>query len=147
MEFDFEQFASSMLKTMPDAVVYADAQGIIRWWNGGAERVFGFSAAQAVGQSLDLIIPENLRARHWEGYEKTMRTGESRYGTGDLLSVPATRQDGTRISVDFTITPFHDNQGHIVGIAAVMRDVTAKFQEMRALRKQIAEHLAASRKS
>lgn len=133
-----DAFAERLLAGLPDAVVYADAAGTIRHWNAGAERIFGFAAAEAVGQSLDIIIPAALRERHWHGYHATMRTGQSRYGGGDLLSVPALRKDGTRISVEFTIVAFHDDTGRMEGIAAVMRDVTARFDEMRALRKAAA---------
>ncbi|HYZ25264.1 MAG TPA: PAS domain-containing protein, partial [Rhodopila sp.] len=91
-----------------------------------------------IGQSLNLIIPPNLRERHWQGYHGTMRTGQSRYGEGQLLSVPAIRSDGTRISVEFTIVPFTDDAGRMIGIAAVMRDATKTFEELRALRKEIA---------
>jgi PAS domain S-box-containing protein len=127
-------FAEKLLDSMPDAVVYSDAEGIIRYWNNGAEAVFGFSGAEAVGKTLDIIVPEKLRQRHWGGYEKTMRTGETRYGAGDLLAVPAIRKDGTRISTEFTIVPFRDDAGRMIGIAAIMRDVSKRFEEMRALR-------------
>ncbi len=133
--FDAERFAIALAAAMPDAVVYADAEGHIRYWNGGAEAIFGFTAAEAIGQMLDIIVPVTLRQRHWDGYEKTMRTGETRYGGGDLLAVPAIRKDGTRISTEFTIVPFRDEAGKMVGIAAIMRDVTKRFEEMRALRK------------
>jgi PAS domain S-box-containing protein len=133
-----ESFAERLVAAMPDAIVHADAEGVIRHWNRGAERIFGFTAAEAVGQSLDIIIPEGLRARHWAGYRATMATGQSRYGGGDLLSVPALRKDGARISVEFTIVPFTDPAGRMTGIAAIMRDVTARFEELRALRKQLA---------
>jgi PAS domain S-box-containing protein len=138
MSFDPTEFATTLLDSMSDAVVYADAAGHIQFWNGGAEQMFGHTAAEAIGQSLDLIIPEPLRRRHWEGYEKTMRTGETRYGAGDLLAVPAIRKDGTRISVEFTIVPFRDSAGTMIGIAAIMRDVTKRFEEMKELRKRAA---------
>jgi PAS domain S-box-containing protein len=128
------RFAETLLESMPDAVVYCDAKGIIRYWNKGAERMFGFEAVEAIGQSLDIIVPETLRHRHWEGYEKTMRTGETRYGAGDLLAVPAIRKDGTRISTEFTIVPFRDESSRMIGIAAIMRDVTKRFEEMKVLR-------------
>ena len=131
-------FANVFLSEMPDGVLLADDEGVIRMWNAGCERIFGFSAEEAIGQSLDIIIPENLRARHWEGYEQTMRTGKTRYGAGDLLGVPALRKDGTRISVEFSIVPFRNSDGRIVGIGAVMRNVTKKFEEMKALRKALA---------
>ncbi len=138
MDFDAQGFAAALLDATPDAVVYSDARGMIRFWNKGAERIFGFSAAEALGQSLDIMVPESLRARHWEGYEQTMRTGQTRYGAGELLAVPATRKDGARISVEFTIVPFHDAAGAMTGIAATMRDVTARFEETRALRRRLA---------
>ncbi len=142
MEFDPKEFAITLVRTMSDAVIYSDAEGIIRWWNDGAASMFGYSSKEAVGQSLDIIIPENLRARHWEGYRRTMETGESRYGAGDLLAVPAMRKDGTRISVEFTIVPFHDENQRMAGIAAVMRDVTKAFNEKRELRKKLAAYIA-----
>ena len=135
MSFDPDRFAIALLTSMPDAVVYSDAQGLIQFWNKGAETIFGFTAEEAVGQSLDIIIPENLRKRHWDGYEVTMRTGVTRYGAGDLLAVPAIRKDGSRLSTEFTIVPFKDDAGRMLGIAAIMRDVTKRFEEMRALRK------------
>ena len=131
-------FATDLLAGMPDAVIYADAEGKIRYWNAAAVRVFGFSAQMALGASLDLITPEGLRARHWHGYHETMRTGITSYGDGQLLAVPAMRADGTRISIEFTIRPFTDAGGRMIGVAAIMRDVTARFEELRALRRQIA---------
>lgn len=133
-------FADRLVAGMSDAVVYADAAGLIRFWNHGAIRIFGFTETEALGQSLDVIIPENLRNRHWDGYHATMRTGQSRYGDGQLLSVPAVRKGGTRISVEFTIVPFTDDAGRMIGIAAIIRDVTAQFEELRALRKEVAAH-------
>jgi PAS domain S-box-containing protein len=139
MEFDLARFCARLVQATAEAVIYADAEGRIRFWNRGATRVFGFTEEEALGRSLDIIIPESLRARHWSGFEKTMRTGKSRYDEGALLAVPALRKDGTRISVEFTIVPFQDESGKMEGIAAVMRDVTERFEEVRALRKQIAE--------
>jgi PAS domain S-box-containing protein len=138
MSFEADRFAERLVAEMPDAVIYADAEGLVRFWNHGAQRIFGFPAEEAIGQSLDIIIPPNLRKRHWEGFDHTLKTGETRYGSGDLLSVPALRKDGSRISVEFTVVPFHDAVGRMIGIAAVMRDVTARFEEMKALRRQAA---------
>jgi PAS domain S-box-containing protein len=132
-------FHKTFLAEMPDGVLLADQDGVIRFWNAGCQRVFGFTPEEAVGQSMDIIIPENLRARHWHGYAETMRTGKSRYGGGDLLAVPALHKDGRRISVEFSIIPFRDSTSRIVGIGAVMRDVTAKFQELKELKKALAE--------
>jgi PAS domain S-box-containing protein len=117
---------------------------VIRLWNRGAARIFGFAESEVLGGSLDIIIPEGLRERHWQGYRATMHTGQSRYGDGHILSVPALRKDGARISVEFTIVPFTDDSGQIIGIAAIMRDATARFEELRALRRQLAAHSAAN---
>jgi PAS domain S-box-containing protein len=133
-----EHFADRLVAGMSDAIVYADAEGVIRFWNRGATRVFGFTETEALGRSLDFIIPEGLRERHWHGYRATMRTGQSRYGGGEILSVPALRKDGARVSVEFTIVPFTDDAGQMTGIAAILRDVTARFEELRALRKELA---------
>lgn len=131
-------FAETLIARMPDALIYADREGVIRLWNAGAARIFGHTEDEAVGQSLDLIIPGGLRERHWHGYRATMRTGRTQYGEGQILSVPATRKGGARISVAFTIVPFMDDAGAMTGIAAIMRDVTAQFEETRALRREIA---------
>lgn len=131
--------ADAILAAAADAVVATDRDGIIQVWNPGAERIFGHRADEALGQSLNLIIPERLRARHWEGFRNVMATGESHYGAGDLLSVPGVRNDGQRISLEFTIVPLKDEQGRMWGLAAVMRDVTSRFEEIRGLKKKLAE--------
>jgi PAS domain S-box-containing protein len=136
--------ADAILAAAADAVVATDCDGIIRVWNPGAERIFGHRADEALGQSLDLIIPERLRARHWEGFRHVMATGESHYGEGDLLSVPGLGRDGQRISLEFTIVPLRDGQGQVQGIAAVMRDVTGRFEEMRSLKQKLADAVARS---
>jgi PAS domain S-box-containing protein len=144
MEFDPAQFADRLVSGMSDAIIYADAEGVIRRWNRGATRIFGFAEGEVLGRSLDIIIPESLRERHWQGFRATMRTGESRYGDGQVLSVPAVRKDGARISVEFTIVPFTSDSGQMIGIAAIMRDTTTRFEELRALRRQLAVHPAAT---
>ena len=136
--FDPDHLARVLLRDMPDALVVADSAGLIQFWNAGAQRLFGFAPDEALGQSLDIIIPERLRARHWSGFRETMRTGRSRYGAGEILSVPALRKDGARLSVEFTIVPLHDAAGGMEGIAAIMRDVTARFEQVRALQKELA---------
>jgi PAS domain S-box-containing protein len=131
---DFEQ----LVNAIGDAVIVSDASGAITHWNPAAERMFGFTQAEALGQSLDLIIPERLRGRHWDGYHKTMATGETRYGH-DLLKVPAVDKAGRAMSIAFTVALLHAPQGELSGIVAIVRDETARFQEDRALRKRIAE--------
>lgn len=129
----------SILLSRSDAIIAADRDGIIRYWNPGAERIFGHAESEALGRSLDLIIPERLRQRHWDGYRHTMQTGRSHYGEGDVLSVPAVRKDGATISVEFTIVPLTDEAGAISGIAAIMRDVTKRFEEIRQLKRKLAD--------
>jgi PAS domain S-box-containing protein len=134
-----DKLIEAILGTQSDAIIATDHSGIIDFWNPGAERIFGFSADEAVGRSLDLIIPENLRDRHWSGFNRVMATGESHYGHGDLLSVPALTRSGQRISVEFTIIMLKDEQKRPTGTIAILRDVTKRFEEMRALKRQLAE--------
>ena len=133
-----EDFAARLVRDGPDAVIYADAEGRIRVWNSAAARLFGYGESEALGASLDLIIPERLRARHWQGYGEVMQGRDSRYAEGALLAVPALHKEGRQLSVEFTILPFRDASGAMLGIAAIMRDVTARFEETRALRRELA---------
>jgi PAS domain S-box-containing protein len=120
-----------------DAVIFADRAGIIGLWNAGAAAMFGYPPQEALGQPLDLIIPENLRARHQEGYRRVMATGATRYAK-ELLAVPGLRKDGARLSLEFTITLIRDETGEILGTAAIIRDVTARFQWDREVKKRLA---------
>jgi PAS domain S-box-containing protein len=122
-----------IVEAMPEAVVVTDRAGTIVFWNRAAEMMFGHSAAEASGQSLDLIIPERFRARHWAGYETVMSTGVTRYGR-ELLAVPAIHKDGRRISLEFSIALLQDPSGQTVGAAAIIRDVTARWERERAAR-------------
>lgn len=133
-----DRIGGALLTSSADAVIFSDREGLIRVWSPGAERLFGFSAEEALGRSLDLIIPERQRVAHWSGYRRVMQTGETRYGAGDLLKVPGIRKDGSRVSLAFTIVPVHDRDGRIEGLAAILRDVTSEFEELRALRKEVA---------
>ncbi len=132
-----EWLCKSIVDNAPDAVIFSDREGIIRLWNSGAEVMFGYAASEAVGQTLDIIIPENLRGRHWEGYNKTMATGETKYGK-DLLAVPGIRKDGSRISLEFSIVMVKDDTGKLLGPAAILRDVTARFKKEKELRERLA---------
>ena len=138
LPIDIDRFCLTLIREAPDAIIFADAESVIRFWNRGAERIFGFTEPEALGQSLDMIIPDNLRVRHWEGFSATMRSGSTRFGSGEMLAVPALRKDGRRISIEFTILPFRDNDARIIGIAAMLRDVTTRFEEIRTLRRQLA---------
>ena len=138
MNIDVTEFCQTLVADAPDAIIFADAEGLVRYWNHGAERLFGFSKLDAIGQTLDIIIPASLRKRHWEGYTRTIQTGLTRYGDGDVLSVPALRKDGSRVSIEFTILPFHDRDKRICGIAAILRNVTKRYEEVKSLRAQLA---------
>ena len=130
--------AQAVVTEAPEAIVVTDPDGIVRLWNNGAARVFGYSAADIVGQSLDLIIPEKLRERHWKGYRQTMLTGYTRYGD-KMLSVPATHRDGRRLSIEFSVALLRDKADQIVGISAIMREVTDRREAEKALRAKLAE--------
>ena len=136
----------ALLATASDAIIATDRTCIINFWNPGAARVFGFTADEAIGRSLDLIIPDNLRVRHWTGFNHVMETGESHYGHGDLLSVPALTKGGRRVSVEFTIVMLKDEPNHPIGTAAILRDVTERFEESRKLKRQLAEATQADNK-
>jgi PAS domain S-box-containing protein len=125
-----------------DAVIVSDAGGAIILWNAAAERMFGYTETEALGNSLDLITPERLRARHWEGYHKSMATGITKYGN-DLLRVPAVHKDGRAMSIAFTVAMLFTPEQKVSAIVAVIRDETARFNEDRALKKRLAELEAA----
>ena len=127
-----------LVDNIGDAIVVADASGAITLWNPAAERLFGFTPAEALGNSLDLIIPERLRERHWAGYGKTMASGETRYAH-DVLRVPAVHKDGRPLSIAFTVGLLYGPQRAVKGIVAVIRDETTRFAEERNLRKRMAE--------
>jgi PAS domain S-box-containing protein len=135
---------SSLVQAAGDAIIAAGTDGKILLWNPAAERMFGFTAEEALGHALDLIIPERLRARHWEGYRRVMRTGQTHYGT-EVLRVPALHKNGHTLSIAFTVAMLHAGDGGIQAIAAIVRDETARWEEERALRRRLAELEARSR--
>ena len=126
-----------ILDGSPDAILICDHTGTVQYWNAAAERVFGFRVTDALGFSLNLIIPERLRARHWAGWEATMRTGITRYAEGQLLAVPALHKGGRQISIEFSIQLLKDAEGQIEWIVAIIRDVTARFIREKDLRAQL----------
>ena len=135
--FIHERLCQQIVESAPEAIIFADHEGRIRLWNAGASVIFGYSADEALGQNLDLIIPERQRKRHWEGYDKVMETGVTRYGA-ELLSVPAMRKDGTRISLEFSVVLVRNETGKPTGVAAIMRDVTKRWQQERELKTRLA---------
>ena len=139
---DFEQ----LLKAIGDGVVVADADGNIIFWNAAAERIFGFTEQEALGKSLDLIVPERQRQRHWDGYNKTMDTGQTRYGT-DLLRVPALHKEGRPLSIAFTVAMLYTPDHKVSAIVAIVRDETTRWTDERDMRKRIAELEAQQKQS
>ena len=131
---DFKQ----IVEGAGDAIMVCDAKGAITLWNRAAERIFGFTEAEALGQSLDMIIPQRQRQRHWDGYHKTMETGITKYGA-DLLRVPALHKDGHTLSIAFTVSMLFSENREVTGIVAFVRDETARFAEERKLRARLQE--------
>ncbi|HEY6087678.1 MAG TPA: PAS domain-containing protein [Burkholderiaceae bacterium] len=129
---------NALVAAIGDAVMVCDAQGAITLWNPACERMFGYTEAEVLGQSMDLIIPERLRKRHWEGYDKTMASGITKYGH-DVLRVPAVNKQGASLSIAFSVALLHDADGKVSAIAAVIRDETSRFNDDRALKKRLAD--------
>jgi len=129
---------NQLVAAVGDAIVVSDPAGDIVLWNAAAERIFGFSEAEALGQSLDIIIPERQRARHWEGYRETMASGQTRYGES-VLRVPALRKDGAPLSIAFTVALLHAPDGTVSAIVALVRDETERWNEERTLRRRLRE--------
>jgi PAS domain S-box-containing protein len=133
---DTELIYQQIIENSQDAILFADRDGIIYLWNSGAEAIFGYKAEEIQGKNLDLIIPEKLRQRHWEGYQRVMKTGETRYGK-ELLKVPALRKDGRIISVEFTILLVRNRQNEIIGTASIIREVTERWEQEKELKKKL----------
>ncbi len=127
-----------LVSAVGDAIMASDASGTITLWNPASERMFGYTEAEAIGQSLDLIIPQRQQQRHWDGYHKTMQTGITRYGN-DVLRVPAVHKDGHTLSIAFTVAMLFTEDKKVSAIVAVVRDESARFAEERALRKRLME--------
>ena len=136
--WNYEWLCQQIVKKAADAIIFADHEGIIRLWNTGAEAIFGYKAQEALGQSLDLIVPEKLRKNHWEGYRKVMATGKTRYGK-ETLAVPAITKGDNRISIEFTIVLVTNDQEKPLGTAAIIRDVTERWLKEKELKKRLAE--------
>lgn len=133
-----DSLCESIVEQSPIAIIVGDREGIVRLWNAGAQTMFGWSAEEALGKSMDMIIPEKHRPRHWEGYDRVMGTGVTKYGR-NLLAVPALTKDGRRISIEFNVVLLNDAEGRVLGIAATMQDVTARWERDKNLRAHVAE--------
>jgi PAS domain S-box-containing protein len=134
--FDRNWLNQKIVDESPIGILCADREGRIQLWNSGAEAMFGYTAEETLGKSMDLIIPENLRGRHWEGWDKVMASGVTKYGR-DALAVPAIKKDGSRISIEFNIVLLRGPAGEILGAAATIRDVTKQWQQMKEMKSKI----------
>jgi PAS domain S-box-containing protein len=134
---DHDWLCRRIVENNPMAILFADREGKIRLWNSGAETVFGYAEKEALGQSLDLIVPERQRPRHWEGWDQVMASGVTKYGR-DPLAVPAMRKDGSRISIEFNVVLVRADSGELVGVAAMVQDVTARWQKQKEMNARLA---------
>ncbi len=137
-EEEKSRLCRQIVEKVGDAVIFADRDGIIRLWNGAATGIFGYTEEEALGQSLDLIIPERQRQVHWKGYGRVMVDGATKYGS-ETLAVPAIRKTGERISIEFTIALLRDADGKVQGPVAVIRDVTARWEREKKMRAHVAQ--------
>ncbi len=136
LTFTQEWLCQRIVEDTQHAIIFSDRDGIVRFWNAGAEAMFGFRAEEVLGQTMDRIIPERQRERHWEGYRKVMATGVTKYGR-EMLAVPALTKDGRRISVEFSIVLLRAPTGDMLGAAAIMQDVTARWQQQKELKARL----------
>ncbi|MBX9871810.1 MAG: PAS domain S-box protein [Burkholderiaceae bacterium] len=133
-----ESLAAQILHSMPEAVIFSDLEGIVRVWNGGAEKIFGWSAEEAIGQSLDMIIPERMRKAHWDGFNQAIARGGVKPGRTSMITRSLHKTEEF-IYIDMSFEMVRDAQGQMLGSLAVARDATKRFNDEKALRKQLAE--------
>ena len=132
------ELASWLIEQSPDATIYSDIQGYVRVWNAAATRMFGFSAEQALGQSLDIIIPEKLRKAHWRGFDAAIAAGVTKH-SGKPMPTKALRADGSEFYTEMGFALIFNNQGEVVGTVAQARDITERFEKGRAERQRLQE--------
>jgi len=132
-----DNLLKQLIENAPDAILISDCEGIISFWNTGAEQMFGHTSVEAVGKSLDLIIPQNLRNRHWEGYRRVMASGETKY-KNSLLFSPGVRKDGSSISLEFSMVLLRNENCDITGCASIMRDITKHWEKEKSLKERLA---------
>ncbi len=137
-DFSHAALCEAVIDNTSLAVIFTDREGIVRLWNHGAEAMFGWTAAETVGKSMDMMVPEKHKARHWEGYDRVMETGVTKYGR-EMLAVPSLTKDGRRISIEFNIALVKDPSGRVLGAAATINDVSARWERDKALRARLNE--------
>lgn len=137
-EFDPE-VVLRMAAGAPDAIVVIDNEDLIRYWNRGAERIFGYPASEVVGTTLEVVIPKRLRQRHRDGFMAAMARGSTKYGEADLLAVPAIAANGRTISIEFSVVLLAGADGIIQYVGAIIRDVTERRDRELELRRRLEE--------
>ncbi|MGE0059976.1 MAG: PAS domain-containing protein [Dehalococcoidia bacterium] len=125
--------ARLILDQAPDAIIFAGIDGTVQEWNAAAEQIFGHSCDEAMGQSLDLIIPERFRESHWTAFDAAIAAGKTRLN-GKALPTRSMRKDGTTIYVELSFGVVLDSEGTAIGALAIARDITEKFLTERAKR-------------
>ncbi len=127
----------ALVEQVPVSIILADREGRIRFWNRASEALFGYPAAEVLGESLDVIIPEHLRKAHWDGYNKSLASGSTKYA-GQVMTTRAVHKDGRKLYVDFSFGMLKDAAGQVTGAMAVGRDVTTRFLAEREMRAKLA---------
>ena len=122
------ELANWLVEQSPDATIYSDKEGHIRVWNAAAEKMFGFSVEQALGQSLDLIIPERLRRMHWRGFDAAIAAGVTKH-SGKPMATKALRADGSEFYTEMGFALVFNDQGEVVGTVAQARDITDRYKK------------------
>ncbi len=130
------QLARQLLDQAPDAMIFADREGTIVEWNTAAESIFGHSPEEALGQSLDIIVPERFREAHWRGFERALGEGDTQY-RGQALPTRSMRKDGADIYVELTFAIVKDSEGSVVGALAHARDITERWAKEREQRQRL----------
>jgi PAS domain S-box-containing protein len=124
------ELSKLLIEQAPDAVIFADRDGVIREWNASAERIFGHSREEAIGQSLDIIVPERFREAHWNGYRRALEAGETKY-VGQAMPTRSARKDGETIYVELTFAIVKDDGGNVLGALANARDISERWARER----------------
>jgi PAS domain S-box-containing protein len=132
------ELRAMLIEQAPDAVIFADQRGVIREWNPAAERIFGYRKDEAVGESLDLIVPERFREAHWRGYDRALSEGQTKY-IGKVLPTRSARKNGSTIYVELTFAIVHDQTATVIGALAHARDITERWEQDRQQRQRISE--------
>ena len=137
-DLDMADVAGLLVEQAPDAMIFADGDGVIRVWNEAASRVFGHASEAALGQSLDLIIPEQFREAHWKGFDRALEDGRTKY-EGKALPTRSVRADGETIYVELSFAIIRDDDGEVIGSLAQARDITERREQERATRARLKE--------